>query len=169
MRVAGIDLSPNATAIVVGPDDWGLDWSRLDFATFPCTRGKVEDIDRPERLRAIARWLHTQLERFKPEHAFIEGYPKSGRVHHLDKVAEVGGVIRAVLGGVRIPAQTAEISTARKLIMGTLPRADVKEIVHQSVRSLGVPFETGDEIDAWVAFNWGLGELGHVCVTPGEG
>jgi hypothetical protein len=169
IRVMGIDLSQSATAAVCVPADWGLDWSRVERATHveagPKNATAALRISALARIsNAVAYWAET----WKPTHVWIEGYPAGGRIFGLDKLAEVGGVVRLLVRKGGIVAETAPLSTARKLLLGKLPRRDVKAVVHAAVRSLpGCNLSTGDELDAFVAANYGLSELGHVAIMAG--
>jgi hypothetical protein len=51
-------------------------------------------------------------------------------------------------------AATAQMATARKLLLGKVPRA------------AGARFATADEADAFCAVNLGLAHLGAVCLCP---
>jgi hypothetical protein len=169
--VCGIDLSQTGLGLVAVPGDWGGDWSLLPSARIgrdlPKHAGFWEHITRLDYVCSEAvKWLQEQ----SCSHIWIEGYPIGGRVFNLHMEAEIGGALKvAIRRTLRVSADTAPMSTARKLILGKLPRAGVKKILHQVIDSLGCPRSwSGDEKDAFVAANWGWSLIGggYCIVAP---
>jgi hypothetical protein len=57
-----------------------------------------------------------------------------------------------------IALRTANIGTARKLLLGKLPRQGAKHAVHAALHAGGSPAWSLDQADAFVAANLGLSE-----------
>jgi len=55
------------------------------------------------------------------------------------------------------------MGTARKLLLGKVPRSDVKVAVFEALRAAGASFDTLDEADAFCAANLGLADAGSYC------
>ena len=165
--ILGIDLSLTGLGLVAVPGDWGLDFARVKRVTLGIALKKdasaTEQITRRSRLSLdVVTWA----EHVGATHAWIEGYPASGGVYNLDKLAEIGGVVRDHLANYfRLYAETAPQSTARKFFLGKLPQRERKAIVVENVQALASPEWTADECDAFVAANFGLSELGLPCVA----
>jgi hypothetical protein len=83
-------------------------------------------------------------------------------------LGEVGGVVRLELVRAGLDIRTANMGSARKLLLGKVARADAKMAVYAALRAAGAPFETADETDAMCAANWGLSELGGFCFAQTE-
>lgn len=168
--VVGIDLSLTGLGLAAVPADWDLTWSRIvtERHGIPLTKTATARV-RTARNADLARAALRFCERVNATHAWVEGYPASGRVFGLPGLCELGGVVRHTLASAGLHAETAPISSARKLVLGKLPRRDVKLVLHETVRSMGAPASwSGDEVDAWVAANWGASELGLCAVmAPG--
>jgi hypothetical protein len=69
-------------------------------------------------------------------------------------------VVRLELVRAGLDIHTANMSTARKLLLGKVPRKGAKDAVVATLRAAGATFETADEVDAYVCANLGLSELG---------
>lgn len=166
--VMGVDLSQTGLGLVAVPEDWDLRWDRIAHTTVGRTLTKgAPPWDAISRLEYLADQVVDFASRNDISHVWIESYPVGGRVFALDKLCEIGGVVRVALHReLRLIAHTAPLSTARKLVMGKLPRAKVKDLLHEQVRSYpGMCLRTGDEIDAWVAANYGMSLLGGCTVA----
>jgi hypothetical protein len=89
---------------------------------------------------------------------WIEGYGfrQATQAH---TIAEVAGVVRLELVRAGIEIRTVPASSARKLLLGKVPRSDQKAAVYATLRSAGAPIETYDEGDALACANYGLCEL----------
>jgi hypothetical protein len=167
--VMGVDLSQTGLGLDAVPGDWDLHWDRIAHVTVGRKLAKgAPPWEAAERLECLVSEAIRFARVHAVTHVFIEGYPKSGRVFHLDMEAELGGALKLALRrDLELTAHTSELSTARKLVMGKLPRADVKRLVHGTVRSFDrmLLSWTGDEIDAWVAANLGMSKLGLCAVA----
>lgn len=167
--VCGVDLSTTGLGLVAVPEDWGLDWSKLAFETLV----PPEMHDAPPwqvigRLMTLVEGVVDFVQRNDVTHVWIESLPThGGQTYSAGKLEQVGGAVRyALRRDCRLNAWTSPIATARKLVMGKMPRRDVKATVHATVRSFsGVPFGTGDEIDAFVAANYGMSLIGGCFVA----
>ena len=169
--VVGIDLSLTGLALVAVPEDWDLQWSRLRRTTLTTKKDESEGTrarDQIARIDALSRDVCRWVDWTGATDVWIEGYPASGRVFNLDKLAELGGVVRHELGRMGLFAETSPQSSARKLVLGKLPRAKHKQHVVSVLKSVTTVFKTDDERDAFVAANWGLSELGMCCVIAPE-
>lgn len=164
--IIGIDLSMTGLGLAAVPADWDLVWTRIATERHSEPLRTSSDAARIDAMRRLADSVERFCDRHRARHVYIEGYPVSGRVFGLPLLCELGGVVRARLAAEGLHAETAPLSSARKLLMGKLPRRDVKAMVHATVRSMGVPAGwSGDEIDAFVAANWGAGERALCCVA----
>src|SRR6185503_21191053 len=125
-------------------------------------RRDATDLERAHRTDSIARQVVKFVNKWRVSAAFFESYAysKNQSAHTL---AELGGVLRLELmrAGVRI--HTANMSAARKLLLGKLPREDAKGEVFKALHAMGARFESMDESDAFVCLNWGMSELGGYC------
>jgi hypothetical protein len=88
---------------------------------------------------------------------WIEGYAFSQHTS-AHTLAEVGGCVRLELVRAGIAIHTANIGTARKLLLGKVPRKGAKHAVHAALHAAGSPAWTLDEADAFAAVNFGLSE-----------
>jgi hypothetical protein len=168
MRVAmGIDSSLAGTGLVAVPFKWGLDWSRVARATFGLGLSKgAKEADRVRRIDFIC----TRMMEFAQEHevtdVFIEQYAFSKKLSPAHALGEIGGNLkRDVVIGLGLPLTVVVTNTARALLGTFSARArkgapkppPMKDQVHAVLRRAGLPSSWGpDEIDAWVAVNWGL-------------
>ena len=161
--VLGLDLSATAAAGVVVPCDWDGRWATIASIVVggKLCRG-ASDAERARRTEAIATELVAFARDQRASIAFIESYAFS-RKTAAHTLAEVGGVVRLELLRAGLEIRTAPIGTARKLLLGRIPRSDIKAAVVAAVRAAGGRFESFDEADAFVAANYGLSELGGFC------
>lgn len=164
--VLGIDLSLTGLGMVAVPVDWALDWQRVQRITIGMNLPKGASLRESTLRRAslandVARWA----SRRNVTHAFVEGYPMGGRLFNLDKLAELGGVVRDRLAELDLfPRPVAEM-TGRKLLLGRVPTRDRKAAVVSALQQCGADFDDADQADAFVAANYGLSELGAPFVT----
>jgi hypothetical protein len=154
----GLDLSAKAAAACAVPLDWDGSFERIRT----CIVGKslrcdATDEERARRCEGIARQLVAFARTHRVTEAWIEGYAFSMRTS-AHTLAEVGGCVRLELVRSGISIRTANMGTARKLLLGKLPRRGAKVAVHAALHSAGSPQWTLDEADAFVAVNLGLSE-----------
>lgn len=165
----GLDLSATATAAVAVPLDWDGRWSSVrSLVVGVKLRRTATDAERARRTETIAARVVAFARMHGASVAFIESYAFSQRTA-AHTLAEVGGVVRLELVRAGVEVRTAPIGTARKLLLGRVPRTDVKQSILQTLRSAGATFSSFDEADAFVAANHGMFELGGFCFAQGEG
>jgi hypothetical protein len=172
--VVGFDLSLRAPAACFIPPGWALgDWACADFGyeTFD-PRHEVRDEEHAElraayrRIGAIVHWAADFVEMHQNRHAcpvevFVENYAFSKSSSSVTKLAELGGAMRFhFYVARRTVVRSVVASSARKLILGKLPRKDVKTVTQQALWDHGAPFADGDQADSFVVANAGLSELG---------
>jgi Holliday junction resolvasome RuvABC endonuclease subunit len=159
--ILGVDVSLSACGAVAVPLDWAGDWGRVAFLTVGWRLShEASDLLKVRRLESIA----ARLVDFAGEHdatvAYLES-PAYGMNTAANALGQAEGVIRLELYRAGVALKTAPISTARKLLLGALPRRGVKAAVVAYLREQhGAPFATDDECDAFTAANWGLESLG---------
>lgn len=165
MTVAlGVDLSARAAAAVAVPADWDGQWSRVTSMVYGEQLPRnATDAERARRCETIATRIVTFARATGATSAWIESYAFS-TAHGAHTLAEIGGVVRLELVRAGIEVRTAQQATARKLLLGKVPRADVKVAVYTALRAAGARFETFDECDAFTCANYALSEeLGGYC------
>lgn len=159
----GLDLSTRAAAAVAVPLDWYGRWQAVrSIVVGEKLRRDATDAERARRCENIAARIVAFARATGATCAWIESYAFAQKVA-AHTLAEVGGVVRLELVRAGIELHTAQMSTARKMLLGKVPRADVKVAVFAAFRAAGAPFETCDEADAMAAANLGLSELGGYC------
>lgn len=158
--ILGLDLSTRAAAAVAVPQDWDGRWSRVRSLVVgePLHRDAT-DAERARRTETIAARLVAFARSCGVASVWIEGYAfnQATAAHTL---AELGGVVRLELVRAGFDLHTANMSTARKLLLGKVPRSGAKDAVVATLRAAGSTFETADEADAYCCANLGLSELG---------
>lgn len=161
--IMGLDLSVRAAAACIVPTDWGGDWNRVITRVSGCAlpRGATEN-ERAWRCIDIAMNITGFANCFHVSQVWIEGYA-FGQNTAANTLGEVGGVVRAELAKLQYSIRTANMSTARKLLLGKLPKKGAKVAAREALRAAGAPDWTLDECDAFVAANLGLCERGAFC------
>lgn len=158
--VLGLDLSTTASAAVAVPLDWDGDWSRVrSLVVGERLRRDASDAERARRTETIAARLVAFARVTGATSAWVEGYAYS-QATAAHTLAELGGVVRLELVRAGFELHTANMSTARKLLLGKVPRQGAKRAVFETLGAAGARFETEDESDAFCAANLGLSELG---------
>ncbi|HEU4544644.1 MAG TPA: hypothetical protein VFR23_26190 [Jiangellaceae bacterium] len=156
----GIDLGTRACAAVACPTDWDGNWRRVrSLVVGEPLRRAATDIERARRTETIAG----QLVRFAREtgasvaHVESYGYAMRTAAHTL---GELGGVCRLELVRAGLEIRTANMGSARKLLLGKVPRSDAGIACYAALRAAGAPFETADEAAAFCAVQVGLADAG---------
>jgi hypothetical protein len=179
-RVWGLDLSIRRSAAVMLPFDFvagdgSLLWGAVHFGT---SRGEQLSREAPERDR-IARNIETagyvetmigNMAAFANTRVYVEDYAY-GAAYESARIGEVTGLVKAGLWKLapELAPVPANMASARKLFLGKLSRGvKPKEAVERACKLIGVPFDTQDEMDAFVVANYGLSEQGFkaVMLTP---
>jgi hypothetical protein len=164
----GIDLSLTGCGLVAVPESWGLDWGRVAHLTVGETM--TENASAEARIKRLSK-LAAVVVKFASKHrvtdAWVEGYPNGSwkAPNSISLLAELGGVIKVrLLEEIGLPTTSAPIASARKLILGKVPRGEAKEAVAQVLWKSGARFSTVDESDAFAAANFGLYQSSLRCV-----
>jgi hypothetical protein len=166
----GLDLSTRAAAAVAVPATWDGVWSRTtSIVVGEALRRDATDEERARRTETIAARLVAFASSQGATEAWIEGYAFS-RQTAAHTLAELGGVVRLELVRAGVDVRTANISTARKLLLGRVPRQDAKAAAQSALFAAGAPRAwSADECDAFVACNFGLSETPEAfcfCTFP---
>lgn len=167
--VIGLDLSTRAAAGIIVPLNWGGDWLKVRRLVVGLKLTKqATDEERALRTRHIADRLLEFACDYRVGSAWFESYAL-GVVHSAHTLGELGGVVRLAFVERGIPIRTANMGSARKLLLGKVPRGSgaAKAAVYRALRAAGMPFgptETAkDEADGFTCANYGLSELGAYC------
>lgn len=160
----GLDLSATAAAACAVPLDWDGDFRRVSTTIVgESLRRNATDVERARRTETIASRLVAFAREHGASEAWIESYAFSRR-DSAHTLAEVGGVVRLELARAGFEIRTANMSTARKLLLGKVPRSEAKQACHRVLHEAGSPAWTLDESDAFVCANLGLSEhAGAYC------
>lgn len=185
----GIDLSLTGLGVCAIPSRWDpstrAGWASIRRQTFGTKPGDVLVVRADRMARDVCAWI-ARLYDHENDHAWLkdladngvkvchEGYPLGGRVYNLDKLCEVGGIVkREIWQTLKTDVWASPQSTARKLVCGKLPQRDRKATTLAVLRKMahGALDDAGDdECDAIVAANLYRKELGlsFVALTPVE-
>ncbi len=189
----GFDLSLTAPAAVALPLDWKPgDWKNVRFWLLKPPAPKSDDVaGQLERYAAISQWAWDRyVEVGRPASYAVEAYAFSKNNASASKLMELGGIVRLNLYGAQqcpLPVVIAA-SSARKTLLGKVPRTDQKLAVQVALYNVGAPLDpklveghvkrpryatpdTWEEnvCDAFVVANHFLGELGGTVLTLGDG
>lgn len=171
--ILGLDLSTRAAAGIAIPRTWNGDWlkTRTIVIGEPLTKFS-DDVDRALRTGSIAEQLCRFAFDYGVGQAWFESYA-FGMKTSAHTLGELGGVVRLELARMGISIHTANMGTARKLIVGTVPRGTgvaklASKLAFRALQAAGMPIRFGkktelDETDAFVAANLGLAEAGCYC------
>ena len=165
--ILGLDLSTRGTAAVAVPVSWDGEWRRVH--TLKCGAALHRCSSDDERAARLAK-IASQVVRFAQvqnvTEAWLESYAYSrqGAAHTL---GELGGVVRVALAREGIALHTAQMGTARKLVLGHVPKGRdiVKALVKATWASAGFVLGGIDDdlADAMTCANMGLAEAGGFC------
>lgn len=169
--ILGLDLSLRGAGLVAVPPDWSGDWSRIARTTVghPLKRDALE-CDRIGRLVRISAEVVTFAEAHRCTSAVIEGYAFTSRNAHSHSLGELGGVVKVLLAErCWIPIHVVPPASARKILLGKLPRKDVKIHMRTALTRMGMPVAwTNDEADAFVVANYIAAGNGGYAIVVGE-
>lgn len=155
--VLGCDLSLSAAGFVAVPPDWSGEWERIarHHVGHSLPRDVVE-MRRVGRLHQITAEAVAFSERHGCRVACFEHYA-FGAQFERERLGEIGGAVKLALvsrAGI-LDVETVASNTARKLLLGKVPKKDPKAHVREALLALGMPrVWTDDEVDALVAANW---------------
>ncbi len=165
----GLDLSLRAAAAVAVPSDWDGDFRRVQsyIVGEPLSK-QATDAERAQRTDRISKRIVMFAKQHGAQLAMIEGYAfgaKTGR----EALGELGGVVKLALVNAGLEIRTVPVASARKLLLGTVPRSKPKDAVREALKAAGAPASwSADEMDAFTVANWGLSEVGGYCFAVGE-
>lgn len=162
ITVLGLDLSLTSTGMVALPADWGLDWARIAVCASGCSLKNDAGADEQMgRLAAIRDDVLDFARDHRVTHAYVLGYAyNKAQVSRAHAAGELGGVVKLALIEANIEVHVVVESSARTLL-GRAPRKDAKLWATQRLVSAGAPRTwVQDCLDAFVAANWGLTEMG---------
>lgn len=165
--ILGVDLTMSGgLGLCALPLDWDLDWSRLAVERAASSWAGGLDYF---RLVELARHAVRFAVEHQCRHAFLEGY-LTARAFRATNLAEVGGAIRmALCSELGLATRLVPLSSARKLLFGSVPKGAKKGDYHERLAAMGAPTSrwSHDEADAFVIANWGAAELGACALaTP---
>lgn len=170
--ILGLDLSLRGAGLVAVPTDWAGDWSRIERVTVGHgLKRDASEADRIGRLVRISAEVVTFAEKHRATTAVIEQYAFSSRNSHAHALGELGGVCKVLLQErVGIPVLVVPPASARKLILGKVPRKDVKIHTRVALTRMGMPPAwTDDEADAFVVTNYVQACLGAYALVVDGG
>lgn len=169
MNLIGLDLSLTSTGVCCLPMDWDCTPSRCRVETIKYSKVPHDDLARAERLSTMARRIIATAQELTAGggiHCWgIESLPTHG-AFAIACLAELHGCVRLLLHDRGQQVVTVPQASARKLLMGTVPRRDAKEIVRRTVVHFdGCGSWQGDQVDAFVVANWLASECGGVALA----
>jgi Holliday junction resolvasome RuvABC endonuclease subunit len=169
----GMDLSLRRPAAAVIPARWRIgDWGDVSTWVEDFDETPKSDAERYVRIIRIAGAVRDMalMHRVGRDDVWVEDYAYSRSSSSVTKLGELGGVARIELftHGRTVRAVTA--SSARKLLLGKVPKKDQKLAVQAALKLGGAPFwEDPDVCDAFAVANWARSEQGLPAVTFAEG
>jgi Holliday junction resolvasome RuvABC endonuclease subunit len=166
----GLDLSLTASAVVAVPHDWSgkRDRIRTKMAGYSLPRTATA-MERIRRCVVIADEVVAFLDHLhRVSTVFVEGYAFS-RADQAHSLGECGGVVRSRLLVHGYDFEDVNISHARKLLLGKVPRdGKVKQRVADVFAAAGIPLDNFDKSDALAVANYGLSEMGMFAYAQGS-
>lgn len=166
--IVGLDLSLSAAGMVAVPENWGGDWSKLHRQhvghRLP---SDVSEARRIGRLHQITIEIVKFVQRHRASTVILEEYAFASATSHAHALGEIGGATKLALATqAGCIVDTVHSATARKLLLGKLPRKDVKVHVRVALDQMGMPKTwTDDEADAFVVANWKALQLGAYALV----
>jgi hypothetical protein len=160
----GIDLSLTGLGLCAIPGEWNpahpSEWARIRRVTLTTKAGGPLVARADALAENVVEWLlWCGKGSGKNLRVCHEGYPVGGRVYNLDKLCELGGIVKRAIWDhpdLDIEVTAVPQSTARKLICGKLPQRDRKAVTIKTLRAMAggaLDGATDDECDAIVAAN----------------
>lgn len=164
--LAGIDLSLQATGVVVAPASWDGAWARVRSTVIgEPLRKNATVAERARRTESIAARLVEFCRAHGVTQAWIES-PAFGMKTAQHSLGELHGVCKLALIVAGIDVQIAQVSSARKLLLGKVPKQDPKGAVQAALIAAGAPASwSADELDAMCVLNWAMSEAGGWCLA----
>jgi hypothetical protein len=164
--ILGLDTSLRQSAAVALPLDWTVgDWSAVrSMVVGRSLKKDASEHDKIERLAYLAHELVDFAVKVGATHAFVEDYSYS-RANQAHQLGELGGVVRVRLRDAGVSVHVVPLASARKLLLGKVPRSDAKVAVFSALRAVGWSVSTLDEADAFACANYALTEFGGVGLS----
>ncbi len=140
MILLACDQSVRGFAIAAAPLDWGGDWSKVKVSR--TDGGSVKRGDgyaALQRLHTVFGWVETAVCDLRPDVVGFESYGFSARPD--THVVELVGALKLWLYKWRTTIETVNQSSARKLILGKVPRKgeEAKAAVWRTLHAAGMP------------------------------
>ena len=180
--VLGIDASLTRTAAVMIPPAWELgDWNALRWMSYgekPPNRKELSVLEyeraRIERMARTARELvgfaDVNVAHGGVIRGYIENYGFNMGGASTHQLPELGGIVRYMfLRELDVVLEPVAESSARKQLLGKLPKSDRKLAIELALAKAGAPFENNDVADAFTVGNLGLAMLGLTSLSLYEG
>jgi hypothetical protein len=171
MIVGGLDPSLVAMAATTAPLDWAGQWSLIERGSWGYSlKRDASERERIVRCERVARAAVDFLVAHQVEVAYLESYGYS-QPNYAHSLGELGGILRLFMLEAGIDIRIANMSSARKLLLGYVPRSgkDAKEAVWEALQAAGGQcFDRLDETDAFCVLNWGMKDLGGPYVLAQE-
>lgn len=167
--VVGLDLSLTAPAACLIPSGWQIgDWADLEVAAW--SPPAPEEPDNLDALYRRLSWITSAVVEFCARRArpvvAVEQYAFSRSSSSVTKLAELGGCVRVALWQDGIVARPLVAASARKLLLGKLPRKGAKDATQIALWGAGCPKAwSGDVLDAFACANLALSDLGVPALT----
>lgn len=163
--IIGLDLSLRCAAAVSLPIDWNPgSWRTIDTMTIGQNLPKdASAFDAAMRLVEICRAISRFVEKRAVKAIYVEDYAYglSGQGRKM-RIGELGGAIKmTLLKDYDLVVTPVNVMTARKYLLGKLPRANQAAAAMDGLKAMGAKFATSDEADAFVIANYGLSEQGQ--------
>ena len=169
--VIGLDLSLTGAGMVAVPCTWGGDWNRVARHTFGEKLSKdATDAVRIGRLTRISAAVIDFARRHGGTRVAIEGYAFASMQSHAHSLGELGGVVRhQLVTALGLIPDSVPVASARKLLLGKVPRKDAKIATRAFLTRAGMPASWSmDEGDAFVVANYALSSLPGVVALVSE-
>lgn len=167
--VIGLDLSLRCAAACLIPARWSPgDWRTVKVTTFPYVMVDSTPRARVMRLSSVSEKITAEVVMWEGRYSaagaslpiFVEDYAYGLGAHSGYAIAEMGGAVKArlaTMGSIVVPVN---MSTARKYLLGKLPRKGSAVAVHNALIAAGCPWESADARDAFVVANYARTEQG---------
>lgn len=171
--IVGLDLSLTGTGIcmlppVWEPGDWLSVYTKMVGYSLP---KDASEIDYTVRLSTIASSVIAAIQTSIPKGShikvFIEQYAYNmAMVSRAHRLGEIGGVVKMQLLTNGYMFESVPATTARKLLLGTVPRKDQKKLTVAALRAAGANLgKEEDRYDAFVIANHGRAVCGLPALT----
>lgn len=166
--VLGIDPSLVGCGLALLPSGWAGSWEHVQRATFGYSlplAARCED--HISRLEHLSGKVLAFAREHGVRHVGIESFP-FGKTSAAFSLGKLHGVLQVDLSRAGFAVRSVPISSARKLLLGSLPRKAVKQAVADHWARLKAPWATLDECDAAACANYLSAQLGRSYFDGGR-